>query len=434
MALETEADRRCAAAEAARAHLADLGTRLVAARTEQAERQRAAADAEAAAEPDELRAGRNRARAGFHVARQAAHSAEEIAAAASDWLAEIERINGSLAETESRQERERAAAEIATAMVEHLQAEAESARLAADAAEQACGEARRAAEACVEAVRRAEVERLAGEARAAAEPAAAEIPTPSPPATAPADAGEAAAHQAAAERALGVGQEPSDERLTGRARTLAASTPLEVAGHAGMVPLRPGGGVRAVAPGTAIHRILSGEVTALASVAEQLGSDPDSRRHWETRLIDLLEAILLRAVDAGAIALPTDHPFWGAFTAEQSRDIISALSALGCRFDGFGGWLDDRVPTQRDLSIAVAHAGLDPMRIRRWPTPAESEELVRDADVLGAEYLNAVAPGLTFAEMTSLLGQDALPLADVWLEWDRIRELLVAREAAHEPE
>jgi hypothetical protein len=379
-----------------------------------------------------------------------------------------------VAEAEGRLERERAAAEIATAMVEHLVAEAESALLAAEAAEQACAEARRAAEACAEAARRAEMERLAAEARAATEQvaaeraatagtaaaggvgapgggaaadagpadagpadqlAAAEIPTTGALATTPGDVSQAVAHQAAAERALGVGQEASDDPLTGRARTLAASAqPDGIPGDAGTIPLRPGAGMRATAPSTAIHRILSGDLTALSAVANQMGGDPDSRRRWEARLTDLLEAILLRAVDASAIALPVDHPFWGAFTPEQSRDIMSALSALGCRFDGLGGWLDGRLPTQRDLSIAVAHAGLDPMRIRHWPTLAETEEMVRDADVLGAEYLNAVAPGLTLSEMSSILGHDAMPLADVWLEWERIRELLLAREPADESE
>jgi hypothetical protein len=288
----------------------------------------------------------------------------------------------------------------------------------------------RAAKARAAAAHQAEAERAAS---AAAERAAAGIPTAAAPGLAPGDAVQAAAHQAAAERALGVNQPPSGDPLTGRARTLAASTPIDAfSGEPELVPAGPGA-ARAVVPGTVIHRILSGDLGALSAVADRMGGDPETCRRWEGRLTDLLEAILLRAVDASAVGLPADHPFWGTFTPEQSRDIMSALSALGCRFDGLGGWLDDRTPTQRDLSLAVAHAGLDPMRIRHWPTIAEAQELVRDAEVLGAEYLGAVAPGLTLREMTSILGQDALPLADVWLEWERIRELLVAREPEDEP-
>ena len=37
----------------------------------------------------------------------------------------------------------------------------------------------------------------------------------------------------------------------------------------------------------------------------------------------------------------------------------------------WAGFADERVPSQRDLSLAVGYAGLDPMRIRRWPTEAE---------------------------------------------------------------
>ena len=69
-----------------------------------------------------------------------------------------------------------------------------------------------------------------------------------------------------------------------------------------------------------------------------------------------------------ALEFPADHPFWGAFTLRQDREIAQALASLGHRFDGLGGLVDDRVPSQRDLSLALGYAGLDPMRIRHWPT------------------------------------------------------------------
>ena len=178
--------------------------------------------------------------------------------------------------------------------------------------------------------------------------------------------------------------------------------------------------------GAAIRRILGGDLDALTRVAAQLGSDPAARHAWELRLTSLLEAILVRAVDAAAIAVPREQPFWNLFTTEQSRDIVAALSSLGYRFDGLGGWLDNRVPAQRELSMAVAHAGLEPMRVRRWPAGAEVAELLRDAHVLGGDYIAAIAPGLTVRELRLILGRDADALADVWEAWDRVRPLLLA--------
>jgi hypothetical protein len=68
------------------------------------------------------------------------------------------------------------------------------------------------------------------------------------------------------------------------------------------------------------------------------------------------------------------------------------------------------------------------MRIRRWPTSAESADLLRDAVILGGEYLAAVAPGLTSEEVSAVLGREGRGLDDVWAEWDRIRPALVSTD------
>jgi hypothetical protein len=177
---------------------------------------------------------------------------------------------------------------------------------------------------------------------------------------------------------------------------------------------------------TTIERILGGERSVLADVVGRLADDDAGRRHWEERLRVLFETILERAIDAAAIAVPPDHPFWSSFTPEQSREVVSALAALGHHFDGLGGWRDGRIPDQRDLSLAVAHAGLDPMRVRQWPVASEAAGLLRDAVILGGQYVEAVAPTLTEDELRAILGKDAEQLKDVWAAWDRIRPLLLA--------
>nr|MBA2300496.1 hypothetical protein [Chloroflexota bacterium] len=140
---------------------------------------------------------------------------------------------------------------------------------------------------------------------------------------------------------------------------------------------------------------------------------------------DLVDAILADSITAGSLDFPSEHPFWGPFTLEQDREIAGALASLGYRFDGLGGWVDGRVPAQRDLSLALGYAGLDPMRIRQWPSETEMTELFRDVQVAAAEHLAAEAGDLTLGELVSMLGRRADGLAEVWNHWGRVRPLLL---------
>ena len=133
-----------------------------------------------------------------------------------------------------------------------------------------------------------------------------------------------------------------------------------------------------------------------------------------------------RAIEASQLDFPVEVGFWEPFTRDQSREIAGALASLGYRFDGLGGFSDERLPSQRDLSLAVGFAGLDPMRIRRWPNEAEMADLFRDVTVAADEYVAATAPGLTLGEMVAMLGRRADALAELWNEWGRIRPLLIA--------
>ena len=183
--------------------------------------------------------------------------------------------------------------------------------------------------------------------------------------------------------------------------------------------LRAGGDPR-------IFRLLRGDRAALTDlVTAMAGEDPVARRHWQTAFVDLVDAILADSIAAGSLDFPVDHPFWGAFTLEQDREIAAALSSLGFRFDGLGGWVDDRVPTQRDLSLSLGYAGLDPMRIRQWPSEVEMSELFSDVRVAAAEHLAGSAGDLTLGELVTMLGRRADGLAEVWNHWGRIRPLLL---------
>ena len=84
------------------------------------------------------------------------------------------------------------------------------------------------------------------------------------------------------------------------------------------------------------------------------------------------------------------------------------------------------MPTQRDLSLAVGYAGLDPMRIRHWPAEADMVNLLRDVTVAADEYIWEAAGTLTLGELVSLLGRRADALTELWNEWGLVRPLLLA--------
>jgi hypothetical protein len=173
-------------------------------------------------------------------------------------------------------------------------------------------------------------------------------------------------------------------------------------------------------------RILRGDREAmLAAVARLGGDDADARRRWQAWLSALAEALIARSIEASAFDFPLDHFFWGPFSQTTNRDIAAALSSIGFRFDGFGGWADERVPGQRDLSMAVGYAGEDPMRIRRWPTEPEMQDLFREVRVAADEYIASAAGGLTLGELVTLLGRRADALTELWNEWGIARPVLL---------
>ena len=183
----------------------------------------------------------------------------------------------------------------------------------------------------------------------------------------------------------------------------------------------------AAAAAPRIFRLLRGDRAAMVEVVDALaGDDPDARRRWQGWLTRPRRRDPRRRHRGLCAEFPDDHPFWGPFTLEpEPRHRRARLSSLGYRFDGMGGWVDDRVPSQRDLSLALGYAGLDPMRIRRWPTETEMAQLFRDVAVAADEYLAGVGrrPDARRAR------DDARPArrcAGRRLErWGRIRPLLL---------
>lgn len=365
------ADERCQLADRARAQAVAAEETHRAAQRSYDDHEARADQAAVTADPRAIRHAKDEAQARFRSRRGAALTTEEVEAAARDWLAEINRINAESRDAAATLTREREAVRVLTLELERLAVEADAARIAAETAAAACLAARESLAACEE---------------QAANPTAAVQPAP------PGRTGQ---------------PEPPGEAGTGD-----EGEPLAAALGRGAAPR--------------IFRLLRGDRSAMVElVAALAGDDPGERKRWQLLLSDLVDAILADSIAASALSFPADHPFWGPFTVAQDRDIASALSSLGYRFDGLGGWADGRIPSQRDLSLAVGYAGLDPMRIRHWPPEAEMADLYRDVVVAADEHLALAAGDLTLGGLVTMLGRRADGLAELWNHWGRIRPLLL---------
>ena len=383
------ADERCAVAIRAREGAAAAAEAL---RTAQRTYDEHAARAEAGAartDPRAVRTAKEHAQQQFRDARNQARTRDDVEAGARAWLAEINRINHETREAAVGVERDRAAVAALGPTVERLAVESDAARIASERADEACTAAREVVADCDEA--------------RTLEAAAAKSGGPG---------------RAVPDRESGADDAAEADAGDGR---IAAATPVPEDEFAFSTPMNSHAGQDAL-----ILRILRGEHDAMQrAVARLAGEDSEARRLWQTQLGGLAEALIARSIEATAFDFPTEHPFWGPFTQSQNRDIAAGLSSLGFRFDGFGGWVDDRLPSQRDLSLAVGYAGLDPMRVRRWPTEPEMGDLLRDVRVAADEYVAGAAGGLTLGELVTLLGRRADGLTELWNQWGLVRPILL---------
>ncbi len=365
--LRTVADERCELASRARVEAERAQETLRAAQRSYDEHLAKAEVAARTADPRTIRAAKDEAQRLFRAKRTRATNREDVDAAARDWLLEINRINQEARTASSTAGREQESARNLAGSLDRLTVEADAARIAAETADEACLNARQAAADCEEAL---------------------QAPAPSEPAM------------------------PS-----GAPGGLWTSEPG--------IAVDPGSALGTMTAPT-IFRLLQGDRVAMVAVVDRLaGEDATQRRTWQASISNLVDAILSTAIEASALEFPEEHFFWGPFELAQSRDIVAGLASLGYRFDGMGGWLDGRVPSQRDLALALGYAGIDPMRIRRWPNETEMAELFQSVQVAAAEYLALSAGDLTLGELVSMLGPRADALADVWNAWGRIRPLLL---------
>ena len=350
---------------------------------------------------------------GSHEAKEAAHRAfrnavngarahSQVEAAANAWLTDINRANGVLRAAQQRVRREREVAVQLRAQLDGVIATAEANRTMADAAVEACrtSEAELAA---MEAGPAPEVAVAIGAvimtASADAEPAQSRGAS-APPSVPPVAVASAAATMAGAASVL----------LPPGERPESPPDELTVDLHGRHVQ--------------AVIRLLRRDKAALTMLVDRLATDATGRSFWQFLLSNFVDAVAAAAMDEGFFDFPEGNLFWDLFTREQAREVARGLAALGFRYDGMGGFVDGRVPDQRDLALAIGQAGLNPGRIRFWPHPSEAAELFRQARVATDLYIAEKAPSLTLGELVRLLGRRAEMLTDLWNDWPRVRPLL----------
>lgn len=186
-------------------------------------------------------------------------------------------------------------------------------------------------------------------------------------------------------------------------------------------------GLEALDDTPSLTRILRGDHHALfAASAALAAADSMDQAAWERAIRSVTDAIVTRTIAAGWLDFPVGNPFWDTFTVPQCRDIAGALAAAGHRFDGVDGWEHGRVPNYRDLTIAVAGAGLEPRRVRAWPTQEEMDDLYLEVSAAPDEFVAVHAPNLDMEELHDLVGFGDTSRALLWANWDRARAVLTA--------
>ncbi len=181
--------------------------------------------------------------------------------------------------------------------------------------------------------------------------------------------------------------------------------------------------------GSRLERMLRGEHRAMLEVIDSVAAaDSRQRRSWEILLGGLVESMADVAVRESVIDFPMGTAFWDTFTVEQCRRIVAALGSMGYRYDGQAGWAENRVPAYRDLAQALADVGVEPRRIRAWPTQGEIATLFDGARPAPEELIAAAGPDYTAADMQALLGEHATGLMDLWGSWEAVVPALLSED------
>jgi hypothetical protein len=398
-------ETRCDFAELARWEAEAAETRVAETRRQLDAQLPTLISVQTAVDPQATRAAKEEAQNSFHKAIRRATSRDQVELAAASWLAEINRINGSVRGAPARVQRERETTDALAGDLDRLTAIAEASRAMAESAVEACREAKQArAAAHAEEVAGAAGDLPSGpaapvSARKAAHAALAPASIAAPPASIAAQPASSGAPPASAAGSAGDASPPEESEL-----------PVELRG-----PKPP-----------MIVRLLQQDRATMSRLVDWLaGPDAEHRRRWQLCLSNFVDAVVATAIDNGCFVFTTGNAFWDQLTMDEAREVARGLAALGFRYDGMGEFADGRVPSQRELSMALGQAGLLTVRVRNWPGPEEAAQLYRQVRVDPIALLVEKAPSISMGELVLMLGRRAETVADLWNDWPRARPLLL---------
>lgn len=400
-------EARCGFAEKARAEATAAVARLAEAKHTYEARAAAATSDQIAIDAAATQASKDAAHRTFRAAVAGARARSQVEAAAVAWLGAINEINGESRAARSRIERELEAVEALLAEVARLADIAEASATMAAEATRACDAARAAlaaeeADAAGAGTLSGPKKRTGTKAAGKGLDAAAAVPpAPSlPGATVP---GEATWN--------GSPSGPPVEAPPDANRSPTDWLVIDIRSPEPQV----------------IIRLMRRDGRIMAALVDRVaGADPTARRCWQLLLSTFVDSVAAAAIDDGDLVFPADNPFWSQFSADESRETARGLAALGFRFDGFSAFVDGRVPTHRDLSLAVGSTGLLPARVHYWPRPHEAADLFKGVRPSTDTFIASRAPALTLGELVRILGHRAELLADLWNEWPTVRPLLLS--------
>lgn len=352
----------------------------------------------------QLNEAKDAARSAYHQAVVKAGSQTDVHEAARVWLREVDRLNRQLAIADRRAEDVvRRASELEHALP-GIELAADAARISAEAAHVSCLDARRELAACEEDAQRRMQATPPAHAAAISSTA---VPGPA------AGPGGAAARAMAAATEIPVAAAAGTTLETGSEHeaTIAGPAPAPAPARHGVRP---------------ISLVLRGDRQTLLSLALHLSEETGIEAgRLQLLLLELRESIATRALEECAFRFPADHPFWSQFPADGSRQVAASLSSMGYRFDGRDGWTDDRVPSIRELGVALSQVGLDPRVLRRPAGQEALDALWQGTTVVVEEYLAARAPDLDLRQVMNCLGTRGGRLSELWDMWGRLRPLLL---------
>jgi len=176
-----------------------------------------------------------------------------------------------------------------------------------------------------------------------------------------------------------------------------------------------------------IEAMVSGDREAVEGAALSLAEEGSfTLAEAQLQLQELTEAIVSAAAEQGYLLFDSRNPFWTQLSMEEAHDVVAALARLGFHYEPAEGWQGGQSPQPTDLSMALAYAGLDARNMRGLPSAEDLRQLPLSIGVDARAFLASVAPDLAVDRLVPVLDRRAERLAALWNAWGHVRPVLLS--------